>query len=97
VIYSIYVILTARLAGERRGETAVSRTGGTGAETRPAVAASLMISGTFAVVGSLALAMLLLGEALSPVQPVGGALVIGGVMLAQTTPGARPDVVVEEA
>ena len=39
IIYSVYIILTARMAGERRGETAASRTGGAGAETRPAVAA----------------------------------------------------------
>jgi drug/metabolite transporter (DMT)-like permease len=157
IIYSIYIVLTARLAGERRGETAVSRMGREGAVTRPAVAAALMLSGTFAVVGGIALAagapvlptavpgeawfglvgiavfstavaisafyaaaarigaaqaalvstiepvwtitlaMLLLGEALSPIQLVGGALVISGVVLAQTTPGARPDVVVEEA
>ena len=157
IIYSVYIILAARLAGERRGETAASRTGGAGAETRPAVASALMISGTFAVVATLAmatgapvlpgqvpadawfgltgiavfstalaisafyaatarigaaqtalvstvepvwtitLAMLLFGETLTPVQLVGGALVIGGVILAQTTPGVTPEVVVEEA
>jgi drug/metabolite transporter (DMT)-like permease len=156
VIYSVYIILAARLAGERRGETAESRTGG-GAETRPAVAASLMITGTFAVVAVLAvlagepvlpgqvpgeawlglggiaifstalaisafyaatsrigaaqtalvstvepvwtitLATLFFDETLAPLQLVGGAFVIGGVVLAQTTPGATPDVVVEEA
>jgi drug/metabolite transporter (DMT)-like permease len=156
-IYSVYIILAARLAGERRGETAASRTGGAGAETRPAVAAALMISATFVVVAALAiatrepvlpgdvpagawyglvgiavfstalaisafyassarigaaqtalvstvepvwtitLAMLLFGERLGPVQLVGGALVIGGVILAQTTPGATTDAVVEEA
>jgi len=157
VIYSVYIMLAAHLAGERRGETAASRTGGAGAETRPAVAASLMITGTFAVVAGLAvaagepvlpgevppgawfgllgiaifstalaitafyaatarigaaqtalvstvepvwtvtLATLLFGERLGPLQLLGGALVIGGVILAQTTPGATPDVVVEEA
>ena len=157
IIYSVYIILAARLAGERRGETAASRTGGAGAETRPAVAASLMITGTFVVVAVLAvaagepvlpgqvpaeawfgligiavfstalaisafyaatarigaaqtalvstvepvwtitLATLLFGESLAPVQLLGGAFVIGGVILAQTTPGATPDVVVEEA
>jgi drug/metabolite transporter (DMT)-like permease len=156
-IYSIYIILAARLAGERRGETAASRTGGAGAETRPAVAAALMISATFFVVAALAiaegepvvpgdvpsgawyglvgiavfstalaisafyasaarigaaqtalvstvepvwtiaLAMLLFGERLGPVQLVGGAFVIGGVILAQTTPGVTPSAVVEEA
>ena len=157
ILYSVYIILAARLAGERRGETAASRTGGAGAETRPAVASSLMITGTFAVVAVLAvaadepvlpgqvpgaawfgllgiatfstalaitafyaatarigaaqtalvstvepvwtitLAMLFFDERLGPLQLIGGALVIGGVVLAQTTPGATPDVVVEEA
>jgi drug/metabolite transporter (DMT)-like permease len=157
IIYSVYIILAARLAGERRGETAASRTGGAGAETRPAVASSLMISGTFAVVAVMAvaagepvlpgqvpadawfglvgiavfstalaisafyaatarigaaqtalvstvepvwtitLATLLFDERLGPLQLLGGALVIGGVVLAQTTPGATPEVVVEEA
>jgi drug/metabolite transporter (DMT)-like permease len=156
-IYSVYIILAARLAGERRGETAASRTGGVGAETRPAVAAALMLSATFTVVAGLAiaagepvlpgevppeawfglvgiavfstalaisafyastarigaaqtalvstvepvwtitLAMLLFGERLGPVQLVGGALVIGGVILAQATPGATTDAVVAEA
>jgi len=156
VIYSVYIILAARLAGERRGETASSRTGGAGAETRPAVASALMITGTFVVVAVLAvaagepvlpgqvpagawfgllgiatfstalaitafyaatarigaaqtalvstvepvwtitLATLLFDERLGPLQLLGGALVIGGVVLAQTTPGAVPDVVVEE-
>ncbi len=156
-IYSIYIILAARLAGERRGETAASRTGGAGAETRPAVAAALMISATFAVVAALAiaegepvfprdvpagawyglvgiavfstalaisafyasaarigaaqtalvstvepvwtiaLAMILFGERLGPIQLIGGAFVIGGVILAQTTPGVTPSAVVEEA
>jgi drug/metabolite transporter (DMT)-like permease len=156
IMYSVYIILTARLAGERRGETAASRTGDAGAETRPAVAAALMLTGTFAVVAALAvpagepvlpgqvpadawfgligiavfstalaisafyaatarigaaetalvstvepvwtitLATLFFGESLAPLQLVGGALVIGGVILAQTTPGGTVDVVVEE-
>jgi drug/metabolite transporter (DMT)-like permease len=157
VIYSVYIIMAARLAGERRGETAASRTGGAGAETRPAVASALMITGTFSIVAVLAvaagepilpgqvpagawlgllgiatfstalavsafyaatarigaaqtalvstvepvwtitLATLLFDERLGPLQLLGGAIVIGGVVLAQTTPGAVPDVVVEEA
>jgi drug/metabolite transporter (DMT)-like permease len=157
IIYSVYIILAARLAGERRGETAASRTGGAGAETRPAVASALMISGTFAIVAVLAvaagepilpaqvpadawfgllgiavfatalaisafyaatarigaaqtalvstvepvwtitLATLFFGESLAPIQLLGGAFVIGGVILAQTTPGGTVDVVVEEA
>lgn len=156
IIYSVYIILSARVAGERRGETAASRTGA-GAETRPAVAAALMITGTFVVVAVLAvpagepvlpsqvpagawfgligiavfstavamsafyaatarigaaqtalvstvepiwtitLATLFFDERLGPLQLLGGALVIGGVILAQTTPGAVPEVVVEEA
>ncbi len=156
LLYSVYILLAARTAGERRGETASDRTGA-GAETRPAVAAALMITGTFAVIGLLAtlaheptlpaavpqdawfglfgiaifstalaisafyagtarigaaqaalvstvepvwtitLATLIFDEHLAPLQLVGGGLVIGGVILAQTTPGATPDVVVEEA
>jgi drug/metabolite transporter (DMT)-like permease len=156
IIYSVYIILTARVAGERRGETAASRTGGAGAETRPAVAAALMLTGTFVVVAALAvpagepvlpgqvpagawfgligiavfstavaisafyaatarigaaqtalvstvepiwtitLATLIFGESLAPLQLLGGAFVIGGVILAQTTPGGTIDVVVEE-
>lgn len=156
IIYSFYIMLAARLAGERKGATADSRTG-EGAETRPAVASALMLTGTFAVVAVLAvaarepvvpaevpaeawfgllgiaifstavavsafyaatarigaaqtalvstiepvwtitLATLLFGESLAPLQVLGGVLVIGGVILAQTTPGATPDVVVEEA
>ena len=156
-IYSVYIVLAARLAGERRGETANDRTGGDGAETRPAVAAAIMISATFVVVALLAaatgepivpwrvpggawyglagiavfstavaisafyagtarigaaqaalvstvepvwtisLAALLFGERLSTVQLVGGVLVIAGVIVAQTTPGATLSAVVEEA
>ncbi len=156
-IYAIYIVMAARLAGERRGETANDRTGGDGAETRPAVAAAIMISATFVVVALLAaatgepivpwrvpggawyglagiavfstavaisafyagtarigaaqaalvstvepvwtisLAALLFGERLSTVQLVGGVLVIAGVIVAQTTPGATLSAVVEEA
>src|SRR5664280_1281953 len=55
-IYAVYIILAARLAGERRGETANDRTGGDGAETRPAVVAAVMLSATFAVVALMAVA-----------------------------------------
>jgi drug/metabolite transporter (DMT)-like permease len=156
-IYAVYIVLAARLAGERRGETANDRTGGDGAETRPAVAAAVMLSATFGVVALMAaaageptvpwlvpadawfglagiavfstavaisafyagtarigaaqaalvstvepvwtitLAMLLFGERLSAVQLLGGFLVILGVIVAQTTPGATPSTVVEEA
>ena len=156
-LYAVYIILAARLAGERRGETASERTGGIGAETRPAVASALMISATFVVVALLAvatgeptvpwrvpggawyglagiavfstalaisafyagtarigaaqaalvstvepvwtitLATILFGERLSPVQLVGGFLVLVGVIVAQTTPGATTSAVIEEA
>jgi len=156
VLYSLYIILSARLAGERRGETAETRTGGAGAETPPAVAAAILITGTMAItwclaaragepllpwqvpagawfgVGGIAvfstavaisafyagtarigaaqaalvstiepvytitLATLLFGERLTVIQLIGGALVIGGVILAQTTPGATIDAVHEE-
>jgi drug/metabolite transporter (DMT)-like permease len=155
-LYSIYILMAARTAGERRGETANDRTG-SGAETHPAVASALMISGTFAVIAVLAvvarepvlpgdvpggawfglagiavfstalaisafyastarigaaqaalvstvepvwtitLATLLFSEHLGPIQMLGGVFVIGGVILAQTTPGATTEAVVEEA
>ncbi len=72
IIYSVYIILTARVAGERRGETAASRTGGAGAETRPAVAAALMLTGTFVVVAALAVPA---GEPVLPGQIPSGRVV----------------------
>lgn len=69
-IYAVYIVLAAHLAGERRGETANDRTGGDGAETRPAVAAAMMLSATFAVVAALALAS---GEPTLPWLVPGGA------------------------
>jgi drug/metabolite transporter (DMT)-like permease len=155
ILYSVYILMAARAAGERRGKTADTRTGG-GAETRPAVASALMITGTFSVVAVMAvlahepivpsavpagawfglvgiavlstalavsafyagtarigaaqaalvstvepvytitLATLLFGEHLAPMQVLGGAFVIGGVILAQTTPGATLEAVIEE-
>jgi drug/metabolite transporter (DMT)-like permease len=147
LIYSVYIILSARLAGERRGATAHDRSGG-GAETAPAVAAAVMLTSTMAVtwlvaslrgdvpltpaevppeawpglvgiavlstalaiqafyaatarigaaqtalvstvepIWTIVMATILFGESLTSVQLVGGALVIGGVILAQTTPG----------
>ena len=60
-------------------------------------AAQTALVSTVEPVWTISLAMLLFGERLGPVQLIGGALVIGGVILAQTTPGATTDVVVEEA
>ena len=48
-----------------------------------------MIS-TFEPVWTITLASLLFGETLGPIQLVGGALVIGGVILAQTSSGPVP-------
>jgi drug/metabolite transporter (DMT)-like permease len=158
LIYSVYIIMSARLAGERRGATAEARTGGSGAETPPAVAAAVMLTATTAVtwlvaglrggvplapasvpasawpgllgiaifstalaiqafyaasarigaaqtalvstvepVWTIVMATILFGESLTPVQLLGGALVIGGVILAETTPGEPLDAVREEA
>jgi drug/metabolite transporter (DMT)-like permease len=156
MFYAVYIILAARLAGERRGETASSRVQTGVAETPPAVAVAVMMTATagvyalmafvggrpmvpwevpqeawFGLLGiaifstalavsalyastarigaaqtalvstvepiwTITLAMLIFGETLSPIQLLGGGLVLGGVILAQTTPGATPDVVVEE-
>ena len=157
LIYAVYIVLAARLAGERRGTTADARTAGAGAETPPAVAAAVMMTGTAVVMSALAaaahepilpwqvpagawigllgiavlstalavqafyagtsrigaahaslvstiepvytitLATLLLGERLAPLQVAGGVLVIGGVILAQSEPGAAITTVREEA
>jgi drug/metabolite transporter (DMT)-like permease len=157
LIYVVYIILSARVAGERPGVTAEQRSGGAGADTPPAVAAAVMMTGTCAVVVALALvagepvlpwqvpadawpgilgiavfstalavqafyagtarigasetalvstvepvytitlATLLFGESLAPLQLAGGALVVGGVIIAQTSPGAAVEVPREEA
>ena len=60
-------------------------------------AAQAALVSTVEPVWTITLATLIFDEHLAPLQLVGGALVIGGVILAQTTPGATPDVVVEEA
>jgi drug/metabolite transporter (DMT)-like permease len=53
-IYACYCILSARLAGERRGVIAVERSGREGPDTDAAVAAALMLTGTWLVVFPLA-------------------------------------------
>jgi drug/metabolite transporter (DMT)-like permease len=53
-IYAIYCILSARLAGERKGVIAVERSGRVGPDTDSAVAAALMLTGTWLVVFPLA-------------------------------------------
>ncbi|HYM84782.1 MAG TPA: DMT family transporter [Candidatus Dormibacteraeota bacterium] len=60
-------------------------------------AAQTALVSTVEPVWTITIATLFFRESLSPVQLVGGALVLGGVVLAQTTPGTVPDVVVEEA
>jgi drug/metabolite transporter (DMT)-like permease len=145
IIYSVWIVLAARLSGERRTAVGEAMSGG----LEPAAASALMMSATAAtyVVGAIALgrpmlpsevpaavqpAMLamglvstfvaiqtfyagarrigaaqasllstvepiwtislaawLLGESLTPPQLVGGALILGGVVLAQTGPASR--------
>ncbi len=55
IIYSGYILLAARFAGERRGVTAEARRSGSGADDAvpPAVAAALMIVGTWLVFATL--------------------------------------------
>ncbi len=53
-------------------------------------AAQASLISTFEPVWTISLASLLFGEALGPVQLVGGALVIGGVLLSQVAPAERP-------
>jgi len=145
LFYAVYILLSARFAGERRGVTAHERT--EGAVVPPVVVAAVMLVGTAAVSTSMAavggramlpwqippdavmgligigvvstalavsafysgsarigaanaslvatveplwtisLAMIFFGESLTPMQVLGGALILGGVVLAQTTPG----------
>ena len=62
------------------------------AGTRRIGAARASLLSTVEPVYTIALASILLGETLSPVQLVGGALVIAGVILAETGPRAEPAV-----
>ena len=56
IAYAAYIILTAWMAGERPGQTADMRSRGRGAEVPPPVAGAVMMTGTFAVTLTLALA-----------------------------------------
>ncbi|MCU0483070.1 MAG: DMT family transporter [Chloroflexi bacterium] len=154
IFYAVYILLSARFAGERRGVTAHERT--EGAVVPPVVVAAVMLLGTSAVTSTMAaldgramlpwqvppdavlgllgigvvstalavsafysgsarigaanaslvatveplwtisLAVLLFGESLTAVQVVGGALILGGVILAQTTPGTTVAEIREE-
>ena len=68
------------------------------AGTRRIGAAQASLISTFEPVWTITLASLLLGETLGPLQLVGGALVIGGVILAQTAPTTvRPEVTLRVA
>ncbi|HSS36731.1 MAG TPA: DMT family transporter, partial [Patescibacteria group bacterium] len=49
-------------------------------------AAQASLISTFEPIWTISLAALLFGETLGPLQLVGGALVISGVLLAQTSP-----------
>lgn len=159
IIYAVYIILSARLAGERRGATAAARTrsaASTQAATAPALAAAVMMTGTLAVIAAMALAggepvvpakvpasawpgligiavlstfvaiqgfyagaarigaaqaalvstiepvytislaLAFFGERLSPLQGVGAVLVLGGVLIAQSTSSGALEAVREE-
>ena len=146
LIYSVWIVLSARLAGERR--TGVGSAGTAGAD--PTVAGAVMMSATASTFWIVALALghpvlpaqvpaqawggivgvgavstfvaiqafyagahrigaaraslvstvepiwtivlagILFGEHLAPLQLVGGALILGGVVIAQTRPDASP-------
>ncbi len=142
LIYAVWIVLSARLAGERRDTTAA----GSGDGPDPAAMSALMMTATAGAywllglalgrppiavpipaaawpplvaigavstflaiqaftagsarigaaqaallstvepIWTIALAGLLLGESLAPIQVVGGALILGGVLLSQATP-----------
>jgi drug/metabolite transporter (DMT)-like permease len=146
IIYAVWIVLAARLGGERQATDAAARE-----ETDPAPAATVMITATLAAylllggvagarldpraipaeawigllgvgifstavaiqgfyagvrrigaaqaslvstvepVYTIALATLLFGEVLTPVQVLGGILVIAGVLLAQTSRETGPE------
>lgn len=68
------------------------------AGTRRVGAAQASLISTFEPIWTIALASLLFGETLGPIQLVGGALVISGVVLAQTSAGpARESVTLRVA
>jgi drug/metabolite transporter (DMT)-like permease len=154
MFYAVYILLSARFAGERRGVTAHERV--EGAVVPPVVMAAVMLVGTSAVATTMAavggramlpwqvppeavfglvgigvvstalavsafyagsarigaanaslvatveplwtisLAVLLFGESLTAIQVVGGALILAGVVLAQTTPGTTVAEIREE-
>ncbi len=157
VIYACYIVMSARVAGERPGSTAHGRRGSAGAEVSPPVAAAVLMTGTCIVVTAMAaaagepllpqlvpadawpgllgiavfstalavqafyagsarigasqaalastvepvytivLATLLFGEHLAPLQVLGGALVVVGVIVAQTGSTPVPEPVREMA
>ena len=59
-------------------------------------AANAALVSTVEPVWTITLAVTLFSESLTPVQVVGGALILGGVLFAQTTPGATIEAVREE-
>lgn len=54
LIYALYCVVGARIAGERKGVIAVERSGQVGPDTDSAVAAAVMLTGTWAVMVALA-------------------------------------------
>ncbi len=60
-------------------------------------AANAALVCTVEPVWTISLAMAFFGESLAPVQILGGALILAGVFIAQTTPGGTVDAVREEA
>ncbi len=65
LVYAIYIILAAWMAGERPGQTADMRSQGKGAEVSPPVAGAVMMTGTWLTMFVIAAVA---GEPLSPTQ-----------------------------
>jgi drug/metabolite transporter (DMT)-like permease len=65
LVYAIYIILAAWMAGERPGQTADMRSQGKGAEVSPPVAGAVMMTGTFLTMFVIAVAA---REPISPTQ-----------------------------
>lgn len=54
ILYALYIVLTAWMAGERPGATADMRTNGSGAEVAPPVAGAVMMVGTWLAILAIA-------------------------------------------
>lgn len=87
VAFALYMVLGARIAGERRGVTAAGRNEGGGPEVDSAVAAAVLLSGT--AVTTIALAIIVGAQAAPWEMPAGSWFGILGVAVFATVVAMR--------